>query len=88
MHYLLKAQPNTLQILNVASGRGTSVLQLIHAFKIFSGKDILLSIESPRVGDPNSSIGYIDNTKSVLDWAPTFTLNEIVKSSLKTILIS
>ena len=85
MLHLLNSQSNTFEILNVASGNGTSVLQMVRKFEEYLDINLHLSFEQPREGDPISSIGSIDKIKSILKWKPAMTLEQIVKSSLNAI---
>ena len=76
------SQPGT-HIYNLATGRGTSVLELIHAFETACGKQIPYEIVERRPGDVASS--YADPTlaKQALGWTAKYTIDDICASSWK-----
>lgn len=76
------SQPGT-HIYNLATGRGTSVLELIHAFETACGKQIPYEIVERRPGDVASS--YADPTlaKQALGWTAQYTIDDICASSWK-----
>jgi len=69
-----------LQIINLGSGNGSSVLEVIEEFR----KHFALPYEfsAPRDGDFASLLTNISEAAHRLSWAPTHTLEEMVKSSL------
>ena len=74
------SQPGT-HIYNLATGRGTSVLELIHAFETACGKQIPYEIVERRPGDVASS--YADPTlaEQALGWTAQYTIDDICASS-------
>ena len=68
--------------LNLGTGSGYSVLQVIECVREVTGRDIPLSIEPPRAGDPARLIADPSRAKQVLDWVPvTSSLRSIVRSA-------
>ena len=68
--------------LNLGTGSGYSVLQVIECVREVTGRDIPLSIEPPRAGDPARLIADPSRAKQVLGWAPaTSSLRSIVRSA-------
>lgn len=67
--------------LNLGTGSGYSVLQVIECARKVTGRDIAARIEPPRAGDPARLIADPSKAKSVLHWQP-------VSSSLDSILRS
>ena len=67
--------------LNVGTGVGTSVLEVIHATEHISGRMVPYTIAPRRAGDPVAT--YADPTKArtMLGWAATRTLNDIIGSA-------
>jgi UDP-glucose 4-epimerase len=76
------SQPGT-HIYNLATGRGTSVLELIHAFETACGKQIPYEIVERRPGDVTSS--YADPTlaEQALGWTAQYAIDDICASSWK-----
>lgn len=69
------------QFLNLGTGRGHSVMEVIERARQLTGQPIRVSSQEPRIGDPAVLIADPRNAKTVLGWSPT-------KSDLETILKS
>lgn len=68
--------------LNLGTGSGYSVLQVIDCVRQVTGCDIPLRIEPPRAGDPSRLIADPSRAKTVLGWAPRVSdLTSIIRSS-------
>ena len=65
--------------LNLGTGHGYSVLELIETARQVTGRPIPVRIEAPRPGDPAELVADSARAKSLLRWNP-------VKSDLKTII--
>jgi UDP-glucose 4-epimerase len=65
--------------LNLGTGEGYSVLELIETARQVTGRPIPVRMEAPRPGDPASLVADSSRAKSVLKWNPKM-------SSLKTII--
>jgi UDP-glucose 4-epimerase len=72
-----------VDIYNLGTGKGVSVLEMIHAFEKASGKNIPYKVTERRAGDP--SAGYADPSKAEreLGWHATRTLEEACADSWK-----
>jgi UDP-glucose 4-epimerase len=68
-------------VINVGTGEGASVLEVVAAAKRASGIDFPIRIEPRRSGDPSAV--YADNRRacSVLGWEPNYGLDDIVQSA-------
>lgn len=71
------------EIINVGSGNGYSVMEIINTFKKL-GVDIPYSIKGKREGDIEKI--WSDNRKSekCLKWKPEYSLDDTIKSIIKT----
>jgi UDP-glucose 4-epimerase len=67
--------------LNLGTGHGYSVLEVIEAARQVTGRDIRIRVEPPRAGDPPRLVADPTKSKSVLGWVPT-------KSDLRSIIDS
>ena len=67
--------------LNLGTGRGYSVLEVIESARQVTGRDIRIRVEPPRAGDPPRLIADPTKSKSVLGWVP-------MKSDLRSIIAS
>ena len=70
-----------VKVYNLGTGRGYSVLELIHAFEKVSGIKIPYVIEERRPGDV--AVSYSDPTKAnkELDWNAEFTILDMCRDS-------
>ncbi|QDA59970.1 UDP-glucose 4-epimerase GalE [Hymenobacter jejuensis] len=80
---LLKGKEAIVEVFNVGTGRGNSVLEVVHAFEKATGKKLNYTIGPPRPGDVPAI--YADVTKSVneLGFKTTSTLEEALASAWK-----
>ena len=68
--------------LNLGTGHGYSVLEVIEAARRVTGLPIRTRIEGPRPGDPAHLIADPSRAKALLGWQPTTSdLNAIVQSA-------
>lgn len=66
---------------NLASGHGHSVMQVIESFERVSNVKLNYEIVNRRHGDVESVWANIDKAKEFLNWQPTYTLDQAVKSA-------
>lgn len=71
------------EVINVGTGQGVSVLEIINAFKS-EGVNIPYKIQPRRDGDIEKIYGSIDKADSIMGWQPKRTINDSVKSLIKT----
>ena len=75
-------QDGKSDFLNLGTGRGFSVLEVIDCIREVTGREILVQIESPRPGDPSRLIADPTKAKAVLGWEPVMSdLRSIVRSA-------
>ncbi|HEV2522473.1 MAG TPA: UDP-glucose 4-epimerase GalE [Candidatus Acidoferrales bacterium] len=68
--------------LNLGSGRGYSVLEVIECAREITGREIPMKMETPRAGDPARLIADPSKAKAVLGWEPVSSdLPSIVRSA-------
>jgi len=67
--------------LNVGTGSGSSVRQVIEAAEAVAGRPVPVELCPRRAGDPVAV--YADNTRvrQLLEWSPKFGLTEIVSTA-------
>ena len=71
-------------VLNVGSGNGVSVLEMVNAFKKH-GVDVPYKFYPRREGDIEKIYGDISKARDVMGWEPKKTIDDSVKSIIKTI---
>ena len=77
----LRAGGNS-EFLNLGTGRGYSVLEVIDSVREVTGREIPSRIEAPRAGDPARLIADPSKAKALLRWEPAVSdLPSIVRSA-------
>jgi UDP-arabinose 4-epimerase len=85
----VKAIPHLLaggksQAYNLATGRGTSVLDILRAVEKATGRSVPTDMVGRRAGDPPSLYAVAERARDVLGWEPEFVdLDEIVGSAAR-----
>lgn len=78
---LEEEQNSNYEIFNLGTGKGNSVLEVIHSFEKVSGENLPFKITKRRTGDIEAA--YADTTKAreVLKWEAEFSLDDALKSA-------
>ena len=79
LEYLAASGPSTA--LNLGTGKGTSIAELIALFKEITGRDVPHEFAPPRAGDPPILFANPGKAKEVLGWTATRDLREILRSA-------
>ena len=69
--------------INLGTGRGTSVLDLVHAFSTACGKHIPIVVAPRREGDVPSCYACPDLAQRILGWRATRDINEMCRDAWK-----
>jgi UDP-glucose 4-epimerase len=70
------------EFLNLGSGRGYSVLEVIECARQATGKPIPVRMEAPRAGDSSSLFADASKAQKVLGWKPKHSdLDNIIRSA-------
>ena len=71
------------EVFNVGTGKGSSVMEVIHSFERTSGEKLNYSVASRRKGDV--AVIYADGTHTmkILGWSPKYNLDDMTKSAWK-----
>ena len=69
-----RSQPG-FSAINLGTGRGTSVLELVHAFEQVTGRRIPYSIVERRPGDVAQSWAGVERATRLLGWTTTRTID-------------
>ena len=76
------SEKNKDLVVNLGTGIGHSVLDIINMTQKISGKDIEYNFTDRRAGDPNIVIAGSDKAKKLINWTPKYSdLHTIVKST-------
>jgi len=80
---LEKKNLDNVEIFNLGTGTGSSVLEVIHSFEKVSGKKLPYKIVERREGDITSAFANTDKANKVLGWKAQYTLDEAMESAWK-----
>jgi len=79
---LERLKPGSGICVNLGTGRGTSVLEIIEACREVTGHPIPTSIGPRRAGDPPELVADARQAHKILDWEPRFTeIKEVVQTA-------
>ncbi|MCI4443581.1 MAG: UDP-glucose 4-epimerase GalE [Lentimicrobium sp.] len=78
-----KKNLDKVEIFNLGTGTGSSVLEVIHAFEKVSGQKLPYKIVDRREGDITSAYANTDKANNVLGWKAKSTLEEAMESAWK-----
>jgi UDP-glucose 4-epimerase len=79
----LEAMPNAFDIYNIGTGRGNSVLEVIHAFEMATGEKLKYTIGPRRAGDIVQIYGDVTKAERNLSWKAELNLIEMMSSAWK-----
>lgn len=78
-----KANADKVEIFNLGTGKGSSVLEVINAFEKVSGQKLNYKIVDKRPGDITEAYADTDKANNVLGWKAEFSLDEALASAWK-----
>ena len=76
-------QEEKVEIFNIGTGRGLSVLELIHAFEESTGVKLNYQIVGRREGDIEQVWAKPDKANTVLGWSADTPIEEVLLSAWK-----
>ncbi|MEW6652496.1 MAG: UDP-glucose 4-epimerase GalE [Bacteroidota bacterium] len=79
LNYLADGGKST--IINLGTGDGNSVLEIIEKTKTITGKDIPIEIVGRREGDPAILVADNKKAQSILGWEPQFGIEDIIQTA-------
>ncbi|WP_163398561.1 UDP-glucose 4-epimerase GalE [Flavobacterium fluviatile] len=78
-----KTNADKLEIFNLGTGKGSSVLEVITAFEKASGQKLPYKIVERREGDVTEAYANTDKANNVLGWKTQLSLDEAIGSAWK-----
>ena len=72
-----------VEVYNIGTGKGTSVLELINAFEKATGVKLNYKIVARRPGDIEKVWGNVDKANKVLGWKADTPLEDVLASAWK-----
>ena len=77
----LQKQKSCCEIFNLGSGKGVTVLDLIHAFEKATNMNVPVTIGKRRPGDMAAIYSDCRKAKKMLGWVPQFSIQEAMKGA-------
>lgn len=68
------------EIINLGTGEGNSVLEIISAVQNFTGTKFDLKKTSPRTGEYGKMVASLDKAKKILNWQPKNSIKDSIES--------
>ena len=81
IEYLI-ANTSCYEFINLGSGKGYSVFQIINEFELLIGSSIPYSITSRRIGDVSRCYADITKAKQLIGWFPKRSLKQMCSDGL------
>ena len=78
---LVTSRNPSFQAINLGTGQGTSVLEVIEVIREVTGREIQPTLGQRRAGDPASLVANATLAAQTLHWTSRFTLREMVESA-------
>ena len=72
-----------VEIFNLGTGKGSSVLDVIHAFSEACGKEIPYQIDPRRPGDVTANYADCSKARDLMGWEAQFDLDDMCRDSWK-----
>lgn len=79
LHYLEREKKSI--VVNIGTGAGNSVLEVIKKAEAITGKEIPSVIKPRRAGDPAMLVADNKKAKEMLNWTPKFFIEDILESA-------
>lgn len=68
-------------ILNLGTGRGVSVLEMVHAFERAAGRPVPYQVMPRRPGDAAESVACVDRARAILGWQAEYGLDDMCRDA-------
>ncbi|HEX8016076.1 MAG TPA: UDP-glucose 4-epimerase GalE [Flavobacterium sp.] len=78
-----KTNAEKLEVFNLGTGKGSSVLEVINAFEKASGQKLPYKIVDRREGDVTEAYANTDKANNVLGWKTQLSLDDAIASAWK-----
>jgi UDP-glucose 4-epimerase len=70
-----------LEIFNIGTGKGTTVLELVNIFAGINNVDVLYEYAPRREGDIESNYANVDKANNLLNWKAEYTIEDMCKDA-------
>lgn len=83
LNWLEKGTNSLYEVINIGTGEGNSVLEIIHTFEEVSGLKLNWQFGPRRAGDITKITAKVDKAANVLNWRAKRTLGEAIQHAWK-----
>ena len=80
---VLATEGSTSTVINVGTGDGVTVRELVAAFERVYGAKVPITEAPPRPGDAVGAFANVDKAHRLLDWQAQHSIDEAIDSALK-----
>jgi UDP-glucose 4-epimerase len=80
---LPRGEGSRFEAVNVATGRGTTVIELLAAVEEATGRTIAVRRAPPRPGDIAGVYSRSQRSRQVLRWRPSLSLSDAIRHALR-----
>ncbi len=77
----LNGKSNFYDFINIGTGTGTSVLEIVNTFEQVSGQKLNYKIGARRAGDVEQIYASVDKSKKVLNWQTGLTVEDALRDA-------
>jgi len=81
LRHLEAGKVDRYDVFNLGTGKGSSVLEIIHAFEKATGQKLHYTLSPRREGDIEKIYGEVSKASAILGWKTTLDLNEMMRSA-------
>ncbi|MCH2223407.1 MAG: hypothetical protein MK066_01465 [Crocinitomicaceae bacterium] len=81
IEWLMKQTEKTHEVVNLGTGKGKSVLEIIDAFEEVSGKDLEWKMGRRRKGDMEQIFADTNKAKELLNWSSKRSVKDALKDA-------
>jgi UDP-glucose 4-epimerase len=81
VQHLIDGKTKGFDVINLGSGNGSTVLEMINAFERATGIAIAYSLAPPRAGDVPAVYANIAKAQRVLNWTPEKSLEDMLRDA-------
>ena len=81
LEWLMQQRGSSNQVVNVGTGKGTSVLEIIHTFEKVSNLQLKWKFGNRRTGDVEQIYADVTKAKELLNWSAQRSMEDAVKDA-------
>ncbi|RLV49620.1 UDP-glucose 4-epimerase GalE [Nocardioides mangrovicus] len=79
---VIAAEGSTSSVMNIGTGDGTTVRELVAAFERVFGAEVPIREAPPRPGDAVGAFAAVDKIREVVGWSATESIDDAIASAL------